>query len=108
MELEEEEVPAHSADNARKALLETLGVERRDRVLATLYIVRQDTVGIVRQASIHIWKALVQSQPKVLLFIIMLIMIVRHAPHNARDLACPHATPHVAPWKPSNRSAGGA
>lgn len=64
VELEEEEVPAHSADNARKALLETLGEERRDRVLATLYIVRQDTVGIVRQASIHIWKALVQNTPK--------------------------------------------
>ncbi len=44
-------------------MLETLGEERRDRVLATLYIVRQDNVGIVRQASIHIWKALVQSEP---------------------------------------------
>ena len=60
VELEEEEA-THTADQARKALLEALGSERRDRVLATLYIVRQDNVGIVRQASIHIWKALVQS-----------------------------------------------
>lgn len=61
VELEEEEAPAHTAENARKALLEALGPERRDRVLATLYIVRQDSVGVVRQASIHIWKALVHS-----------------------------------------------
>ncbi|KAK8869849.1 hypothetical protein IAR55_000417 [Kwoniella newhampshirensis] len=64
VELEEEEVPAQSADAARRALLEALGQERRDRVLATLYIVRQDAVGIVRQASIHIWKALVQNTPR--------------------------------------------
>ncbi|WWC61174.1 uncharacterized protein I303_103754 [Kwoniella dejecticola CBS 10117] len=64
VELEEDEAPAQSADAARKALLEALGQERRDRVLATLYIVRQDAVSIVRQASIHIWKALVQNTPR--------------------------------------------
>ena len=64
VELEEDEVPAQGADHARKVLLETLGQERRDRVLATLYIVRQDAVAIVRQASIHIWKALVQNTPR--------------------------------------------
>lgn len=64
VELEEDENPAQTADTARKALLEALGQDRRDRVLATLYIVRQDTVSIVRQASIHIWKALVQSESR--------------------------------------------
>nr|ODN81184.1 50S small subunit ribosomal protein L19 [Cryptococcus depauperatus CBS 7841] len=64
VELEEEDAPTQSADHARKALLEALGSERRDKVLATLYIVRQDAVGIVRQASIHIWKALVQNTPR--------------------------------------------
>ncbi|WVF72242.1 hypothetical protein IAT40_007054 [Kwoniella sp. CBS 6097] len=64
VELEEDEAPAHSADNARRALLEALGQERRDRVLATLYIVRQDSVSAVRSASIHIWKALVQNTPR--------------------------------------------
>ncbi|WWD10197.1 hypothetical protein V865_008331 [Kwoniella europaea PYCC6329] len=64
VELEEDEAPAQSADVARKALLEALGQERRDRVLATLYIVRQDAVSTVRQASIHIWKALVQNTPR--------------------------------------------
>ena len=74
VELEEEQVPAHSADNARKALLEALGLERKDRVLATLYIVRQDAVGIVRQASIHIWKALVQNTPRATREILPILM----------------------------------
>ncbi|KAL7422316.1 translational activator of GCN4 [Cryptotrichosporon argae] len=64
VELEEDETAGRGADNARKALLEALGPERRDRVLATLYIVRQDAVSVVRQASIHIWKALVQNTPR--------------------------------------------
>jgi HEAT repeat protein len=64
VEIEEDEAPAHHADTARKALVEALGQEGRDRVLAILYIVRQDDVGSVRQASIHIWKALVHNTPK--------------------------------------------
>ncbi|KAL1405501.1 translational activator of GCN4 [Vanrija albida] len=63
VELEEDET-ARGADQTRKALLEALGADRRDRVLATLYIVRQDTVSTVRQSSIHIWKALVQNTPR--------------------------------------------
>lgn len=64
IEIEEDEVPAQHAETARKALVEALGQEGRDRVLSILYIVRQDTVGQVRQASIHIWKALVHNTPK--------------------------------------------
>ncbi|KAK4684697.1 hypothetical protein P7C73_g5471, partial [Tremellales sp. Uapishka_1] len=74
VELEEDEVPVHGADSARKALLEALGPERRDRVLATLYIVRQDAVGVVRQASIHIWKALVQNTPRTTREILPILM----------------------------------
>jgi hypothetical protein len=62
VDLEEGAEAPQAADNARKALLDALGQERRDRVLATLYIVRQDTVNVVRSSSIHIWKALVQSK----------------------------------------------
>ena len=58
---DEEEAPAQTADKAKRALIDALGQDRRDRVLAALYIVRQDQVLIVRQSSIHIWKALVQS-----------------------------------------------
>ncbi len=63
---EEEEVHAETTmvESSRKALVDTLGVERRDRVLAALYIVRQDGVAVVRQSSIQIWKVLVGNTPR--------------------------------------------
>ncbi|GAA5915522.1 hypothetical protein JCM6882_005925 [Rhodosporidiobolus microsporus] len=51
-------------DAAKKALIDGLGRERRDRVLAAIYIVRQDAVGAVRQAAIGVWKALVSNTPR--------------------------------------------
>jgi hypothetical protein len=56
---EEDEVAMPSADASRVALVDTLGKERRDRVLAAVYITRQDSSSIVRSTSVHIWKALV-------------------------------------------------
>ncbi|KAF9047662.1 armadillo-type protein [Panaeolus papilionaceus] len=64
-DLEEEDVAAEAtAENSRRALVEVLGPERRDRILAALYLVRQDGVVVVRQASIQIWKALVHNTPR--------------------------------------------
>ncbi|KAK6204250.1 armadillo-type protein [Scheffersomyces amazonensis] len=45
-------------------LLEVLGQERRDRVLSLLFVCRSDVAGIVRNASVDIWKALVANTPK--------------------------------------------
>ncbi|ESK85788.1 translational activator [Moniliophthora roreri MCA 2997] len=64
MDEEEEEAEAATAESSRRALTEVLGVERRDRLLASLYLVRQDGVAVVRQASIQIWKALVHNTPR--------------------------------------------
>ncbi|KAJ4478479.1 armadillo-type protein [Lentinula aciculospora] len=63
---EEEDTVAEAtgADASRRALVEVLGVERRDRLLAALYLVRQDGVVVVRQSSIQIWKALVHNTPR--------------------------------------------
>ncbi|KAJ3828802.1 translational activator GCN1 [Lentinula raphanica] len=63
---EEEDVAAEAsgADASRRALVDVLGVERRDRLLAALYLVRQDGVVVVRQSSIQIWKALVHNTPR--------------------------------------------
>lgn len=62
-EIEEEEgAETGGVDSTRKVLLDVLGQEKRDRVLSTLYVVRQDAVNAVRTGSIHIWKALVQSK----------------------------------------------
>ncbi|TRM56848.1 armadillo-type protein [Schizophyllum amplum] len=52
------------AESSRKALVEVLGQERRDRILSALYIVRQDSVLVVRTSSIQIWKALVHNTPR--------------------------------------------
>ncbi|OAV93029.1 hypothetical protein PTTG_02828 [Puccinia triticina 1-1 BBBD Race 1] len=61
---EEDEVTIPSADASRVALVDTLGKERRDRVLSAVYITRQDSSSIVRTTSVHIWKALVNNTPK--------------------------------------------
>jgi hypothetical protein len=52
------------AETSKKALVDVLGRERRDRVLAGIYIVRQDAVGAVRAQATHVWKALVQNTPR--------------------------------------------
>ena len=64
IEEEEEVVETAMAESSRKALVEVLGLERRDRILAALYLARQDAVNVVRQSSVHIWKALVHNTPR--------------------------------------------
>lgn len=64
VEEEEEEVDNAVAEQSKRKLTEVLGKERRDGILSSLYLVRQDAVNVVRQASIHIWKALVQNTPR--------------------------------------------
>ena len=60
---EEEEAYVTNTEAARK-MLETLGKDRRDRVLASIFVLRQDTAGQVRTFSISVWKALVANTPK--------------------------------------------
>ncbi|KAM0793613.1 hypothetical protein ACM66B_001046 [Microbotryomycetes sp. NB124-2] len=63
-------------DAARKALIETLGKDKRDRVLAALYIVRQDAIGAVRQSALQVWKALVGNTPRTVREILPVLMQV--------------------------------
>ena len=65
-EIEEDEEVEETAlaESSRKALVEVLGQERRDRILSALYLARSDAVNVVRQASVHIWKALVHNTPR--------------------------------------------
>lgn len=61
----EEDMEQSVANNSvQRALVEALGQERRDRILASIYIVRQDPNIPVRQAAIHTWKALVHNTPR--------------------------------------------
>ncbi|KAI6117782.1 armadillo-type protein [Pisolithus croceorrhizus] len=61
---EEEDSEPAVAESSRRALVEVLGEERRDRILSALYVARQDAVNVVRQSSVHIWKALVHNTPR--------------------------------------------
>ncbi|KAH9915889.1 armadillo-type protein [Fomitopsis serialis] len=65
-EIEEDEEATDTAmvESSRRALVDVLGAERRDRILSALYLARQDAVNVVRQSSIHIWKALVHNTPR--------------------------------------------
>ena len=68
-DLDEEDVAeAATAETSRRALVEVLGLERRDRILAALYLIRQDGVAVVRQSSIQIWKVLVNNTPRTGIF----------------------------------------
>ncbi|CDS01548.1 related to translation activator GCN1 [Sporisorium scitamineum] len=61
----DEDMEQSAANNSvQRALVEALGQERRDRILASIYIVRQDPNIPVRQAAIHTWKALVHNTPR--------------------------------------------
>ncbi len=53
-------------ESSQRVILEILGHERRNRVLAGLYMGRSDTALMVRQAALHVWKIIVSHTPKTL------------------------------------------
>ena len=65
-EIEEDDEMEDTAlvETSKRALVEILGAERRDRILSALYLTRQDAVNVVRQSAGHIWKALVHNTPR--------------------------------------------
>ncbi|KAJ3022842.1 translational activator of GCN4 [Thoreauomyces humboldtii] len=61
-------------EHGRQALITTLGKERFDKVLASLYVARADASAIVRQASLHVWKSIVSNTPRTLKEILPIMM----------------------------------
>ena len=51
---------------SQRIVIKTLGLERRNQVLAGLYMGRSDVALMVRQASLHVWKVIVSNTPKTL------------------------------------------
>ncbi|GMN25829.1 hypothetical protein TIFTF001_001087 [Ficus carica] len=57
-----------------RAIIEVLGKDKRDEVLAALYMVRTDVSISVRQAALHVWKTIVANTPKTLKDIMPVLM----------------------------------
>ncbi|KAJ4968726.1 hypothetical protein NE237_015427 [Protea cynaroides] len=57
-----------------RAIIEVLGKDKRNEVLAAVYMVRTDVSISVRQAALHVWKTIVANTPKTLKEIMPVLM----------------------------------
>ncbi|KAL7109894.1 hypothetical protein ACP275_06G203700 [Erythranthe tilingii] len=57
-----------------RAIIEVLGRDKRNEILAALYMVRTDVSLVVRQAALHVWKTIVANTPKTLKEIMPVLM----------------------------------
>ncbi|KAL0402559.1 UNVERIFIED_CONTAM: protein ILITYHIA [Sesamum latifolium] len=63
-----------STEAQGRAIIEVLGRDKRNEVLAALYMVRTDVSITVRQAALHVWKTIVANTPKTLKEIMPVLM----------------------------------
>ncbi|KAJ8616836.1 hypothetical protein MRB53_036208 [Persea americana] len=57
-----------------RAIIDVLGRDKRNEVLAAVYMVRTDVSLSVRQAALHVWKTIVANTPKTLKEIMPVLM----------------------------------
>ena len=61
---DETDEAAVASSSVQRTLVQALGAERRARILASIFILRQDPSIPVRQTAAHTWKALVHNTPR--------------------------------------------
>ncbi|KAJ6951920.1 eIF-2-alpha kinase activator GCN1 isoform X2 [Populus alba x Populus x berolinensis] len=63
-----------STEAHERAIIEVLGRDKCNEILAALYMVRTDVSLSVRQAALHVWKTIVANTPKTLKEIMPVLM----------------------------------
>lgn len=65
---------ARGSTRAGEAIEEALGLDRRNSILASLYLIRSDTSAVVRQSALQVWKTVVPNTPRALREILPLLI----------------------------------
>lgn len=66
MTTESEEDDNFATEAANQSIVDALGVEKRNKILAGLYMGRSDVAQAVRQSALHVWKLVVTNTAKTL------------------------------------------
>merc|ERR1719319_1615743 len=79
-------------EQSHKIIINMLGQERRNRVLAGLYMGRSDVALMVRQSALHVWKVIVTNTPRTLREILptlfnLLLSCLASANYDKRQVA---------------------
>ncbi|KAL4137260.1 hypothetical protein PRIC2_000782 [Phytophthora ramorum] len=71
---EDDEDEASGSAAGDRAIIKLLGMQRRNAILASLYMIRSDTSAVVRQSALQVWKSVVANTPKTLRQILEALM----------------------------------